>query len=487
MQATVKALSKEEQKQFEELGRKQTAFDDQEKTMREERSGGIAALDKLLDRLATRMEDRVREGKAEKGDDVRTDHEKLVGTVEDQQREITALTKSIENHRGGGIGYDHEAATREDVERGDGQKKARFSLGGAAVAKACMLYGGAPGAAMKDLEMLAEWQAKQYGGSVEKALQLGVSSGAGFLVPPQWLNEMVALLRPNLVAGVLGATFRALDRPSMFRKQTGKSTAFWVGEGMKATKSQPSFGRIQLTPKPLVSIVPISNDLLESVPENLGSEIEQDIAMGQAEALDFAIIKGTGGLGEPIGMVNLAGGTTDWAAVDDAVTVKGAAQLITDKLDEMSTQISARDVPGRQAWAMHPLTVQQLRLCRDADGRPILFNANTNDPHSINGPGNSEAFETGILWGKPFATTTQLIGAADDSDLILAAWQYVTVANFGAARVLASEHATDPRDNESAFLQRETWIRVDQKWDTALLYDAAVQVAINLDLPFGLG
>lgn len=455
-----KRLSPSELRTLADLEERRAATEHEHIELVNERTEKIKTLDELLKHVDRAVEAKTTSAAEAATADIRKDIGNLVDTVNGMVGDINKLAGQEREVANGGIGYDHERAT--ETERRTGSKTEKFSLSRA--------IGGFTSGWQGDYAKCPEREMIE--AYAKRSLQLGVSSAGGFLVAPQWMSDVIELLRPNLVAAVLGARFRPLTGPVNFRKIAGGATSYWTAEGKKATKSEPSYGKISLTPKPLVTLVPISEDLLAMGPSGMEGDIEEDMARSQAETLDESIMKGDGGEGEPIGMVNIAGGTTDFSDIDYG----GTLQNVTDKLDDLMYAIGARNVRGAVGLAMNPLAIQKLRTTKDLDGNTVIVDSHTVDPQAVNG-----GVETGRLWGMRYATSTQLAYGTTNDDIIAAVWREILIGQFGATEIRPSFDASDPTDNTSAFMQREVWIRMTARWDAALRYAEAVQLATGWD------
>ena len=479
-------LSAEEERTLRTLQERRQAAEAALNSTREERLAKVQTLGDLY----KLVEDLVQEGvgrqrgtdlstllppvQAQAGPQSRTDNAPdlgklfpgLIERIDSLTEDVNRLAKKETDQRNGGIGYDHREASQRYEK--DDPSKPRFNLTRA-------IYG--------HLEAwqgpCKDWPEREMIAAYQKEMQFGVSSSGGFLVAPQWMDGMIELLRPNLVLATLGARFRPLAGPTSFRKWGSGTTSNWTAEGKKIAASEMTVGRINLTPKPLATLVKVSDDLFRMGPAGLQGDIESDMARSQAEALDLAALKGQGGEGEPLGIMNLAGGTTDWGAAgpggdqDYGTTL----QNITVKLDDMVYQILARDVRGVVGFALGPLMLQKIRTTRDTTGHHIFFDQQMGNSSSS----LSDSVEAGRLFGRPYAATSLLTSGTADDDIIAAVWSNVMVANFGPAEVFPSRHASEPSTGDSAYTEAETWIRVRQSWDVALTYPEAVQIATGAD------
>lgn len=302
-------------------------------------------------------------------------------------------------------------------------------------------------------------------GQVTRALEFTIGGSAGLLIPSQLLGDWIDALRPNVIAGALGANFQTYGGPVSIAKVLNGATSIWLAEGKKGTFSSLSTGGINLTPKPLATFLPFSDSFLRYAPARAEGDVNRDMALSQATALDYALLVGGGGEGSPMGIKNLAGGTTSFSSAD----YLGADQNITDLIDAIAAAPATRNVQGPVGAAMHPSALLKLRTAKDANGQPLL-------KETIVTPSVDAWVNRGTIHHLPYATTTQLAAGAT-ADLIVAVWNELRVASFGVAEVMVSREAADPVSGASAFMQRQTWLRLSTEWDSGLRHTEAVQVA----------
>lgn len=326
-------------------------------------------------------------------------------------------------------------------------------------------------------KLLDEYQAQL------RAMGTTVSSAGGFFVAPTWMSDVIELLRPNTVALQLGMRTvpNLTGGPVTFPKIKGGATAYWVAEGKTGTKSQMSTGALNLTPRPIMVIVPISEDLIEAAADVEGV-VTEDMGLAMGEAIDRGTMIGGGGDGQPLGIVNAPGvGTTDFSGIviPTSTDYSGAAnfQNVTDLLDDLIFQVAARNAyRGRPGFALHPLAVQKLRTVKDHGGKPLLFSAASDDPNASDA---SVGIGKGQLWGHPFGMTTQL-GYGTNTDLLFGNWQDLLLGRWGATKILPSMEASDPGATDgstSAYMQAEVWIRMRAKVDVGLRHGESFQIA----------
>lgn len=154
----------------------------------------------------------------------------------------------------------------------------------------------------------------------QKALAEQTGSAGGFLIPPDWMPDILKLFR--------GVTVIRRARPGIiqpFTAQmnqvglTGGATAFYTPENAAIPTSQPALNQTTLlTPKNLTGLVPASNWLLLDSrrtdvdnPLDVDAEqvIRQDLAVVMALKEDKNFLFGNPGseTGSPTGIANIAG------------------------------------------------------------------------------------------------------------------------------------------------------------------------------------
>jgi hypothetical protein len=98
---------------------------------------------------------------------------------------------------------------------------------------------------------------------VTRALVASTGPAGGFIVPPDYMNEIIELLRPAAV--VRGSNPRVIPMPRgtmTLPGQASPATATYGSEGSQIASSQQSLKQIVASFKKLTALVPISNDLM---------------------------------------------------------------------------------------------------------------------------------------------------------------------------------------------------------------------------------
>lgn len=94
--------------------------------------------------------------------------------------------------------------------------------------------------------------------------------------------------------------------PVEIPKQTGTSTAYWIGEQQTIPESDLTFGQIGMSQKTVVSRVSMSRNLLMQSSLSVENIVREDMIKEIALAIDKAAINGSGVGAEPKGILNYA-------------------------------------------------------------------------------------------------------------------------------------------------------------------------------------
>lgn len=295
-----------------------------------------------------------------------------------------------------------------------------------------------------------------------KAMAAGTDTAGGYLVPAQAIQNVIELLRANLVVEALGANVMTDLRgvPVEIPKQTAGAVGYWVDENKPIDFSQLELGQVALNPKGLGTIVKLSNRLIALSTPSAEALVRSDIAFTLAEMIDKACLMGLGTAGQPLGIVNVPGiGTVDFSATTAAagyLTNPGWEQMI----DMEGALEDANALRGNLGYAFAPVTKRNLAKLRVAS-----HTAGTYDGDFIGGPILTNDQIAQIL-GYPFRTTTNipknLGGSTDETQVIFGNWADLIVGHWVGMTLMASQEAG------TAFQSNQTWVRMVMDVDCAV-------------------
>lgn len=251
-----------------------------------------------------------------------------------------------------------------------------------------------------------------------------VGSSAADLVPNVHRADLfIDRLRSSLVTGRLGATILdglvgTVDIP----RQTGSSTAQWVGEDGSLTETDAAFDDVTLAPKTVGAMTSYSRRTLLSAAPSVEQIVRNDLAAIIANAIDNKAMIGDGSSNTPTGITHtngvpeltLAGPT--WAQV----------------LAFISTIQYADADQGGLGWAMNPHAVAKLR------GTPKVAD---------DGSAGFLMDQPGQMAGYAAATTSALAGNPADSPdtpatVIFGDWRSLLIGYWSGTDLLVNPYET---------------------------------------------
>lgn len=303
-----------------------------------------------------------------------------------------------------------------------------------------------------------------------RVMSAGDDAAGGYWVPPQILADFIELLRPNIVVEAAGATVidDLVGSPVEIPKQTGGSTAYWVGENQDLTGSDVTAGQLKLEPHELGALVKMSARLLRLSSPGAEAIVRADMARSLAEAVDLAALRGTGSAAQPLGV----GQTADIGTVAIGTNGGRCTLEIADKMRQVLAVANA--LKGKLGYVSHPTVFGGMRRERIAQ-----FSGQTAGDYVF--AGFSDAALKDKL-GYPFFETTQIptnltkgSGTAL-SEVYYGNWSELIIGMWGGLELLASNVAAD--GTTGAFVRNQVWIRAIMEVDTAVR-NAASFVLVN--------
>ncbi len=308
-------------------------------------------------------------------------------------------------------------------------------------------------AAKGDLEKAARFASDNIGDSgLAMAIETSAGSG-GALIPQNTANEVIELLRDRTIIRKLGARTMPLPNGNLsIPRQTGGATASYTSEGTDASVSEISTDDIQLSAKTLITMVPISNQLIGRAGFNVEQMVLTDSLNAIATREDRAFLRGDGANNTPTGLKTLAeaatrtvpwSGNTDLAGIDAYLD-----SLILQLMNSNSMMISC-------GWGMSPRTFMKLFGLRDGNGNKVY-----------------PEMAQGLLKGYPIEHTNSIpanLGAgSNESEIYFADFNDSIIGEDGIYRIDFSKEATY-KDSEgnlvSAFSRNQSLIRIVTEHD----------------------
>lgn len=287
---------------------------------------------------------------------------------------------------------------------------------------------------------------------VAMAMETGGGSG-GALVPDNMHDEVIELLRPRTVVRQLGARNVPLPNGnlSMPRMSSGASSGY-VGEGNDVLASEGSTDDVNLSAKTMITLVPMSNQLIGRAGFRIEQIVLNDMISSMAVREDKAFLRDDGTSNTPKGFkatATEATRTVAWSGTADLATIDAYLDsLILELMNSDSLLIQ----PG---WAFSPRSYMKLFGLRDGNGNKVY-----------------PELAQGQLKGFPIKHTTTIptnLGAGtNESEIYFADWNDVVIGEQENMKVDFSREATYKDSGGqlvSAFSRNQSVVRVVAEHD----------------------
>jgi len=309
---------------------------------------------------------------------------------------------------------------------------------------------------------------KQMEDARTKALAAGSGPSGGYIVPVQQATEVIDLRYAQTV--VRGSGIPTVPLPTgtlnMPKIATGASGAY-LGENTNITKSEQTFGNVQLTAKKLAVLVPISNDLVRTSSPSVDALVRDDIVRSLSVTEDTEFLRGTGTGSGPKGLRN-------WVNASNVVAGQTTSLAnVTADLGSAMLKLMEANVPmGGWRWTFAPRIWKYLFTVLDSNGNPAF----------------RPELSSGSLFGFPFSMTTTvpitLVKGAnsDNSEVYLHNPADLVIGdNLNLSMDVSTEAAYHDGSNlVAAFSQDQTVIRAIAEHDLAARQDKGIAVITDV-------
>lgn len=316
--------------------------------------------------------------------------------------------------------------------------------------------------------LAAQWASDQPWDNKEeiaKALGSSTGSGGGYLVPVEYSNEIIELLRAKAIFFQAGPRIMPMNGTMEIPRLTGGATAGYIGENSSISTSEQTFGNLKLTSKKLAAMVPVSNDLIRNSNPQADQVVRDDIVSELSVTADLNLIRSVGSSASPTGVRYQ---TASGNLLNSAGT--SASNIETDFSNLMGGLQDNNVGMIRPVWMMAPRSFRHLYKLRDANGNLIYPELRNAQP---------------VLYGYPVLMTTNIpvnLGSgSNETEVYLVDFSDVFVGEEAGIELMASDVAS--YDSTSAFQNDQTVIRAIMKHDMALRHD--VSSAVITDATWG--
>lgn len=332
-----------------------------------------------------------------------------------------------------------------------------------------------------------------YGESHPVTRALVTSSGAagGFIVPPDYMNEIIELLRPRAV--VRGSNPRVIPMPRgtmTLPGQASPATASYGSETKQIAASQQTLNQIVASYKKLTALVPVSNDMMRYADPAVDAFVRDDLVKVIALREDLAFLLGDGTQDTPRGFLSFANGYATqtggsagaWNSSANSVAAVGGnfitstenytLSTVAQELGGLVNKLDTANVPDiRRVWFMHPRSYNYLFNVQNSLGVYVY----------------RDELISGKLLTYPVKRTTQIPINIYDATGANKDCSFVMLAEMEEAMILDSMSLELAVSREgsyvdaggatvSAFQNDQTLIRAIAEHDFQIRHDASVAI-----------
>lgn len=255
-------------------------------------------------------------------------------------------------------------------------------------------------------------------------------SGSQYLVGVETLSFADALARASIVGRLPVQRHTGLHANQAVTTKAVTYTHTWLSdESAQIADAQPAFGQLSLTPHSVAAVMTLSRQFVQQMGPRAREFVDMTLARALGEAVDAALLNGTGASGQPTGIFNTSGidsrAGTSFALADAAAMLKVCDGYAGDGV----------------AWVAGIGAAEDLRQrLKSANGGETLMT------------------DTGTMLGKPVFVSR----CAGSRQLVVADWTKVHFAEWGALEVGVDTYT---HFKDGRVVVRALW-RVDAAFET---------------------
>lgn len=319
--------------------------------------------------------------------------------------------------------------------------------------------------------------------TINKTLSWTDATAAGSLVPPPLYGEFIDVLRNNEVFAQVGASMIGMppNGRMVYPRQTGASTAYYVGESKQITESEPTTGDVTLTAKKVASLIKVPNELFRYASISVEAFLRNDMARVMALRMDKELLEGVGSSVSPKGLINYAGITSHTASGTPADANSGYP-ILPEDVYKIIAKVEEQNATFK-SWVMRPLMWAYLVNRRAdavtaADGKgPFMFNVWRDIAQDM----NVSRLMAGVLAGYPVYKSTQISntrtrGSGSTNNTYILGGDF---SDYVLAISPTMEFAMT-QQGDTAFQNDQTWLRAILPHDGAPKREASFVLVDNL-------
>lgn len=284
-----------------------------------------------------------------------------------------------------------------------------------------------------------------------RTLAEGTGSAGGFLVPPQFVQELLDIARANASAFAAGVVMRSttsnlVNLPTL----ATASVASWVAENGAISPTDQAFGQQVVSVSKIAAGTKISNEMIADSDPAVMEVVMGDLGKVIGLLLDLGIFEGTGTSPQIRGYKNASPAVT----AGPTLGANGSTPTLDNLMDALYNLYAVNIMDeDKWAWVFHPRVLNTLRKIKDTTNNYILSSGN-----GVNSPISRPS-----LLGIPYYMSQQLniaetVGTSVDCTRIYGGRFYESMVFANGGMVMDTTQESADATN-SAFWSDQTWIR----------------------------
>lgn len=204
---------------------------------------------------------------------------------------------------------------------------------------------------------------------VMNALEEGVDSEGGYLVPDEFENTLVEALEEENIFRKLAHVIQTSSGERKIPVVASKGSANWIDEEGPYVDSDDSFGQVTIGSFKLGTTIKVSEELINDSIFDLESYISKEFARRIGSREEEAFFTGDGN-GKPLGFLAATGGA------DVGVKASSTTAITADEIIDLYYSLKT---PYRKnaVWILNDATVKAVRKLKDSTGQYLWQSALT--------------------------------------------------------------------------------------------------------------
>lgn len=197
--------------------------------------------------------------------------------------------------------------------------------------------------------------------SVQNALQIGMDSEGGFLVPDEYENQLIQALQEANILRNLCSVINTSHGDRKIPVVASHGSAAWMDEEGAFNESDEAFTQVTLSAYKLGTMLKVSDELLNDSYFNLESYIAAEFARRIGAAEEEVFLTGNGS-SKPTGLLHTTGGASL------GVTAASATAIIIDEVLDLYHSLKS-SYRKNATFLVNDATIKAIRKLKDGQGQ----------------------------------------------------------------------------------------------------------------------